>query len=87
MQRHQQEVFDRLGALTKTKVNWEPSDAARDSAMAKISKEAAFYDRNRSKYRTTITATTTTVKLLLLLLLLLQYCIPLVLLLVLLGYH
>jgi hypothetical protein len=44
-----QEVFDRLGALTKTKVNWEPSDAARDSAMAKISKEAAFYDRNRSK--------------------------------------
>jgi hypothetical protein len=49
MQHRTQEVFDRLGALTKTKVNWEPSDAARDSAMAKISKEAAFYDRNRSK--------------------------------------
>jgi hypothetical protein len=51
---HLQEVFDRLGALTKTKVNWEPSDAARDSAMAKISKEAAFYDRNRSEYHTII---------------------------------
>eukprot|EP00611_Tribonema_gayanum_P019513 TRINITY_DN3392_c0_g2_i1.p1 TRINITY_DN3392_c0_g2~~TRINITY_DN3392_c0_g2_i1.p1 ORF type:complete len:657 (-),score=135.09 TRINITY_DN3392_c0_g2_i1:93-1979(-) len=47
-QRHQDEVVSRLGALVAARVNWSPSDAARATALNKVAKEAAHYDRDRS---------------------------------------
>jgi hypothetical protein len=44
-----QELEERLGSLVRARVDWSPSNEARATAMAKIAREAATYDRNNGE--------------------------------------